>query len=159
MGRDGALYNADAVEVCEMGRDGALYNADAVEVMLDPELTQTPTATSNVFQIIASVAGDLYDARGAGSTGDASYDIAGLDVRAVVHGTINDSQPDTGYQIIIAIPWASPAAANQLIGVDLALDNLGASGLAYEDWAGVRPFAQPKYWHQARLLPAQNSCR
>ena len=157
-----ALYVAATVTDSDLrtggtGRDGALYNADAIEVMLDPQLTKTPQATTNVFQIIGSVAGDLYDARGAGSTGDATFDIAGLDARAVVHGTLNDSSADTGYQIVIAIPWTSAVAANQLIGVDLAVDNLGAAGLTFADWAGVQPFAQPQYWHQARLVPS-NAC-
>jgi cellulose/xylan binding protein with CBM9 domain len=135
------------------GRDGPLYNSDSVEVMLDPQLTQTPMATSAVMQVIASVAGDLYDARGAGSAGDATFDITGLDARAVIHGTLNDAVGDTGYQIVIAIPWQSPVAADQMLGVDLALDNLSASSLTFDDWAGVRPFAQPRYWHQVRLAP------
>jgi hypothetical protein len=136
------------------GRDGPLYNADSVEVMLDPQLSRTPAATSAVMQVIASVAGDLYDARGAGATGDASFDLTGLDARVIVRGSLDDALADTGYQIVIAIPWTSPAAADQVLGLDLALDNLGGSGLAYADWAGVQPFAQPRYWHQVRLAPA-----
>ena len=152
------LYVAATVSDADLhaqgtGRDGPLYNADSIEVMLDPQLTQTPMATSSVLQVIASVAGDLYDARGAGSTGDATFDITGLDARAIVHGTLNDALADTGYQVVIAIPWQSPVADNQLVGIDLALDNLSASGLTFDDWAGVRPFAQPRYWHQVRLAP------
>lgn len=153
-----ALYVAATVTDPDLrangtGRDGPLYDADSIEVMLDPQLTRGEAATSDVLQVIASVTGALYDARGAGSTGDPTFDLAGLEAHAIAHGTINDDGADTGYQIVVAIPWPSPVAAEQLVGVDLALDNLGAGGLVYDDWAGVRPFAQPRYWHQVRLAP------
>ena len=90
-----ALYVAATVTDPDLrangtGRDGALYDADSIEVMLDPDLTRGETATSDVFQVIASVTGALYDARGAGSTGDPTFDLAGLDAHAIAHGTITN---------------------------------------------------------------------
>jgi hypothetical protein len=141
------------LRVTGKGDDGPLYNADGIAVMLDPRLTRTATAGNHVRQVIASIAGDLFDARGAGPTGDAEYDIAGLQVRSIPDGTINDGLADAGYQLVVSIPWSEPIAAGQRVGVDLALDNLDAAGLSTADWAGIMPFEQPRYWRQVRLVP------
>jgi hypothetical protein len=64
-----------------------------------------------------------------------------------------------GYHIVAKLPWSSltlPSGANigagLELGLDLALDNLDASGLAYADWAAIMPFAQPSRWHSVRLV-------
>ncbi|MGE5180773.1 MAG: sugar-binding protein [Acidobacteriota bacterium] len=162
---DDALYVAATVGDPDLrfagsGHDGPLYDADAVEVMLDPQHTRTAMPTPDDRQLIASASGDIYDARGAGATGDPSFDLAGLASHAIAHGTFNDAAPDTGYQVAVRIPWASlgvtSVAAGAQLGVDLALDDLDASGLTYADWAAVIPFAQPSLWHTIRL--AGSSC-
>ena len=157
---DDALYVAAVVSDPDLrftgsGHDGPLYNADAVELMFDPLLERTAMPTTDDRQLIASAAGDIYDARGAGATGDPSFDLAGLTSQAIAHGTFNDGSPDTGYQIAVRIPWSSlgvsqPAAGTQL-GLDLALDDLDATGLTYADWASLTPFAQPAKWHSIQL--------
>lgn len=139
------------------GRDGPLYDADSIEVMLDPQLVGGAQATSAMLQVIASVGGDVYDARGAGATGDASFDVPGLVVHAAADGTLNDSAADTGYRIAIALPWQASVEPDHVLGIDLALDNLNANGLAAGDWAGIMPFAQPRFWRRARLVAA--SCQ
>jgi hypothetical protein len=163
---DSALYIAASVDDADVrfagsGKDGPLYDADAIEILLDPLLERTPTPTDDDRQLIVSAAGDVYDARGAGATGDASFDFAGLAVRTRVDGTLNDALPDHGYRIVVAIPWAalglSSVAAGQQLGLDLGLDNLDATGLSFADWAGVVPFAQPSAWPQVRLVGA--ACR
>jgi hypothetical protein len=134
-----------------MGEDGQLYNADSIEIMLDALLARTDTATSDQLQVIISANGDKYDARGAGATGDASFDLVGLDWHAM--------RESGGYRIAAKLPWSSltlPSGANVgeglELGIDLALDNLDAGGLAYADWAAITPFAQPSRWHSVRLV-------
>ena len=138
------------VRVQGTGEDGPLYDGDAIEVLLDPALARTAAATAGDLQVIVNEAGDKYDARGAGATGDASYDIPGL----AWH-----SQPIAGgYRIAVRIPWPAPVAADQRVGLDLGLDDLDASGLSYADWAQLDPFAQPSRWHAIHLVGAGGSC-
>jgi hypothetical protein len=168
-------WNADALHVVAdvedadlrangRGEDGALYDADSIEVMLDPALARTALATLAQTQVIVSAANDKYDALGAGSTGDAAYDLAGLEWQATIDGTLDDQSSDRGYRVAMRIPWSSlmlpvnvAVAPGLVLGLDLALDNLDAAGLRYADWAGVEPFAQPSRWNQVRLAGAE--CR
>jgi hypothetical protein len=149
---ENALYVAASVSDADVrtpvtGKDAPLYQDDAIEILLDPQLARAVVAGPDVRQVIASAAGDVYDAQGAGANGDPSFDLAGLQVQA--------KRTAQGYQVVARIPWQAlgvTGATGLELGLDLALDDLDASGLSYADWAGIAPFAQPDRWHSIRLV-------
>jgi uncharacterized protein (TIGR03382 family) len=117
--------------------------------MLDPERARTVAPDMTDRHLIVTAQGDVRDASGAGSTENASFDIAGLAVRAT---------PDaTGYQIAVSIPWSGIGATPSVglvMGGDLALNDLDAGGLMYADWAQLSSFAQPARWNEIELVDA-----
>jgi hypothetical protein len=141
------------------GHDGELWNADGIELLLDPQRDHTPAPDGDDRHLIITAHGDVRDAIGAGNGENASFDIAGLAVRATINGTFNDNRPDTDYHIAAAIPWTAiplrsgdSVAAGLVLGADLALNDLDASGLAYADWAALASFAQPAHWNEIELV-------
>jgi len=56
--------------------------------------------------------------------------------------------------VAMAIPWSALGVtpnAGRTLGLDLALNDLGANALASRDWAGASPFAQPSLWNAVQL--------
>jgi hypothetical protein len=147
-----------------VGRDGPLWNDDAIELLLDPRRSHV-TPDANGRHVIATAHGDVFDGAGAGTTGDPTFDFTGLVPSVTVTGTFDDAAPDTGYRIAFAIPWSQiplepgvTVAAGLVVGADLALDDLDASGLVVADWANVNPFAQPDAWNELQLVDAAPTC-
>jgi hypothetical protein len=140
------------VRVIGTGHDGELWNADGIELLLDPakERTVAPDATDR--HLIVTAQGDVRDAAGAGSTENTSFDITGLGVRA--------TRDATGYQIAVSIPWGPLGATPQVglvMGGDLALNDLEATGLTSADWAQINPFAQPTRWNEIQLVDSMGN--
>ena len=140
------------VRVIGTGHDGELWNADGIELLLDPAKSRTVAPDATDRHLIVTAQGDVRDASGAGSTENASFDIAGLGVRA--------NHDATGYQIAVSIPWAALGATPSVglvMGGDLALNDLDATGLTYADWAQLSSFAQPARWNEIALVDATGS--
>jgi hypothetical protein len=138
--------------VNEGGRDGELWDGDAVELMLDPLDGRALTAGTDVRHVIVNVAGDLLEARGAGAGEDRSVAL-GTSYAVTANGTVG-SGTSVGYRVIAAVPWSGlgvTPAAGLVLGGDVALDDLDGTALSAGDWAGVTPFAQPLRWHALQL--------
>jgi hypothetical protein len=116
-----------------IGRDGPIYDADGVEVMLDAHRDRVTPPDADDRHIIVSARGDVFDASAFDVT---AFDIAGFAPGVKTSGTFNDPLADTGYQVVMAIPWSAiplnpgetPAIGLQLVA-DLALNDLGTTGL------------------------------
>ncbi|HZS40413.1 MAG TPA: sugar-binding protein [Polyangia bacterium] len=153
-----ALYVAADVtdpllRVIGTGRDGELWNADGVELLIDPLHDRSPAPDADDRHVIVTAAGDLLDARGAGAGEDRSVTL-GVDYAVTANGVVNGGQPSQGYRVAMAIPWSALGVtpnAGRTLGLDLALNDLGASALASRDWAGASPFAQPSRWNAVQL--------
>lgn len=101
-----------------------------------------------------------YDGYGTGDTSDATFDGNAV-VGVKLNGTLNDATADTGYTVIISIPWsdlALTAGNNVSFGFDGAVndrDDLTGT-TTWADWASLQTFAQPDKWNALRLTGGPN---
>ncbi len=129
------------------------WSNDAVELMFDLKSKKTLSAGDQDFRqwiFPLNGQGSVYDAYGCGAMGDTSFTgTASLGLK--LNGTLNDSTADTGYTLIVAIPWTDLATTpgdNVSFGFDAAIDDVDAvaGNCTYQDWAGLTTFAQPDQW-------------
>jgi hypothetical protein len=126
---------------------------DAVELMFDLKSKKTLAQGDQDFrQWIFPLNGQssTYDAYGCGALGDTSF-TGTVQLNLALNGTLNDATPDTGYTLIVAIPWtdlATTPADGVSFGFDAAIDDVDAvaGNTTYQDWAGLTTFAQPDQW-------------
>lgn len=126
---------------------------DAVELMFDLKSKKTLAQGDQDFrQWIFPLNGQssTYDAYGCGALGDTSF-TGTATTTLTLKGTLNDASPDTGYTLIVAIPWtdlATTPADGVSFGFDAAVDDVDAvaGNTTYQDWAGLTTFAQPDQW-------------
>ena len=102
---------------------------------------------------------NTYDAYGSGDTADTSF-TGSASVSVKLSGTLNDASADTGYTMIISIPWTDllTAANNVSFGFDAAVndrDDLTGSP-TWADWANLQKFAQPDKWNALKLTGGPN---
>lgn len=136
----------------ERGSAGDVWLDDAIELYLDPLGDGGPAFGADDFQFIITARGATF------SRPETVFPHA-----EQVQGTLNDDQPDTGFQIEASLPWDaiafSPAAGAKL-GADLVVDDRDApddgtpEGAAYvtTDWAGLDTYAVPERWGTLTLV-------
>ena len=97
-----------------------------------------------------------YDAYGSGATSDATSFTSNVEVAVTLQGTLNDANADTGYTVILRIPWSDLAltpADGLSFGFDAAVNDIDEVGgtFKFQDWATLNPFAQPDKWSSLAL--------
>jgi hypothetical protein len=132
-----------SIVVNEGGRDGELWNGDAVELMIDTSAGASSAIDPSSFHLIVNANGDLTDERGtAAGTWDRSW---------TSNATYTRVRTAAGYDVEMAVPWSSlgvaPCAGVRL-GMDLAVDDVDVAGGTPKpvDWARLTRFAQPARW-------------
>jgi MYXO-CTERM domain-containing protein len=134
------------------------WNNDAVELLFDLKSKKAITQGDQDFrQFIVPInfQNNLYDAYGTGTFGDTSFQ-SKASVNVKLNGTLNDASADTGYTVIVQIPWsdlATTPAYGVSFGFDGAVDDVdaAATNAVFRDWAGLQVFAQPDQWGSLRL--------
>jgi MYXO-CTERM domain-containing protein len=132
---------------------------DGIELNFDLlSKKQLPTLGDQDFRqwiFPANFNNNAYDAYGTGSFSDVSFS-GTAQVNVKLNGTLNDSTADTGYTMIIKIPWADLAQtpANDFsFGFDGAVNDRDSltETITYMDWANLTVFAQADQWNDLRL--------
>jgi hypothetical protein len=151
-----------SLQCAAMPRDSSTaYAYDSVELNFDLKTKKTISQGDTDFRqwifpiCYSSTNDDVYDAYGTGAYGDTTFNGTATATYAL-KGTLNDSTADTGYTVIIRIPWGdlSLTPKNGLsFGFDGAVNDLDSftGDTTFEDWANLTTFAQPDKWNALRL--------
>jgi len=132
-----------SIVVNEGGRDGELWNGDAVELMIDTSAGASSALSPSAFHLLINANGDLTDERGtAAGTWDRSW---------TSNATYRLVRTAAGYDVEVAVPWSSMGiapCAGLRVGIDVAVDDVDVAGGAPKpaDWARLTRFAQPARW-------------
>jgi hypothetical protein len=137
--------------------DEALAQADAVTLLIDPDATG-----EHYFELIVTPRGIHADARYDPALGRIAWD-SQVRAEVAVHGTLDDSERDGGYQVELAIPWRAlrPGASKAgpthgPLAVELGVGDLRADGLRHLAWAitGQDDWRVPGKFGRLDLEPA-----
>jgi hypothetical protein len=152
---DDALYASwvvgdAAIVVNQGGRDGEVWNGDAVELLLDVANDKATVLGANHFHLLVNANGDLTDERGSAGKWDRSWSSGA--VAAVTRSA-------SGYSVELKVPWAGlgvAPCAGLSIGLDVAVDDVDQAGASPKpfDWARLSRFAQPNRWGTLSLTAA-----
>jgi hypothetical protein len=140
-------------------RDQKLPHADGIEVLLDPALNQTGLPDKDDRQLVVTADANLTMFQGAGEDWNRRVDMK-VEHGVVLHGTLNDAEPDTGYEVELSIPWSTLAGAprvGRLLGVDLALNDANELAMASSNWTGITGYGIPSHWNEIVLVPAEQT--
>jgi hypothetical protein len=155
----GARITDDRLWLHAKGRDGELRQADGIEVLLDPALSQTELPDKDDRRVVVTAGTDLLDAQGAGETENRRLDMK-IKHAVTLHGTLDDAEPDTGYEVELAIPWSTLDGApwvGRLLGVDLAVNDANETEVASSNWAGITGYEIPSHWNEIVLVSAEET--
>jgi MYXO-CTERM domain-containing protein len=138
---------------------GVAWSNDGVELNFDIKNKKSLSPGDQDFRqwiLPINWNNNAYDAYGSGSTGDTSFS-GTAKVNVQLEGTLNDSGGDTGFKVVVAIPWSDLGITpkNDLImGLDLAVnDRDGLTGdTTFMDWANLQTYAQPDKWNSIKLV-------
>jgi hypothetical protein len=141
------------------GRDEKLPHADGIEVLLDPALNQTELPDKDDRHLVVTADANLSISQGAGENWNRRLNMK-VEHAVVLHGTLNDAEPDTGYEVELSIPWSTLAGAprvGRLLGVDLALNDANELVVASSNWAGITGYGIPSHWNEIVLMSAEET--
>jgi MYXO-CTERM domain-containing protein len=152
---------ADAALYCtaEPRDSSTMWSNDGVELNFDTKNKKALAPGDPDFRqwiLPINWQSNPYDAHGSGATGDAASFTSNVEVAVTLQGTLNDANPDTGYALILRIPWSDlglTPADGLSFGFDGAVNDIDQSGgtFTYQDWATLNPFAQPDRWGSLAL--------
>ncbi|MGC3996712.1 MAG: sugar-binding protein [Anaeromyxobacter sp.] len=131
-----------AIVVNQGGRDGEVWNGDAVELLLDVANDKAATLGASHYHLLLNASGDLTDERGNAGAWDRSWTSG---------ATTQVKRTATGWVAELRVPWASlgvTPCAGITLGLDLAVDDVDVAGGPVKafDWAALSRFAQPARW-------------
>jgi hypothetical protein len=159
---DSYLYASYRVTDTELAatqttRDGDVYHDDAVELFVDTRRDGGTAMKTDDYQLLVSARNVVEDLRGTGKGKDVAWNCTGLRSAVKLRGTLNDGLADGGYDVELAIPWASigvSSPASRVVGIDLAMDDRDPQGSHQTaDWAGLTKYAVPSGWRGVTLVP------